>query len=165
MHAPSLFLSLGTRRPDGDAARDGIYPDEGTWRLGDGETGLTARRAKGQELRVGLQQRNVVTAFGHGSLRQRNVVTAFGHGSLRQWNVATAFRHGRLPERNVATAFRHGRLPERNVATAFRHGRLPERNVAATFGLRRLRRRNVRAFWHLGGGLGLQCTRGGCLRP
>ena len=53
MHAHSLFLFPGTRRPEGDAAREGIYPDEETLRRGVSGTGAARSGMWRQHLGAG----------------------------------------------------------------------------------------------------------------
>ena len=177
MHAHSLFLSTGTRRPDGDAAREGNYPDEetlrqgvldlpaslrealraGTGRGGDFETRRIRRRS--------LWARNMAAIFVHAEPAGRNMTAVFGHAGLARRIRATGFGRAGLAWRNVAAGFGRAVLVWRNRAAGFGCAGAARPNRAARFGHAGLVWRNIGAFWHLGGGLGLQRTRGGCLRP
>jgi hypothetical protein len=163
MHAHSLFLSTGTRRPDGDAAREGNYPDEETWRRGDLDLPASLREAllagtgRGGDFETRRIRRR--------SLWERNRAAIFGHAEPAGRNMTAVFGHAGLARRIIATGFGRAVLVWRNRAAIFGCAGAARRNRAARFGHAGLVWRNIGAFWHLGGGLGLQRTRGGCLRP
>ena len=177
MHAHSLFLSTGTRRPDGDAAREGNYPDEETLRQGVLDLPASLREAlragtgRGRDFetrrirRRSLWERNRAAIFGHAEPAGRNMTAVFGHAGLARRIRATGFGRAGLAWRNIATGFGRAVLVWRNRAAIFGCAGAARRNRAARFGDAGLVWRNIGAFWHLGGGLGLQRTREGCLRP
>ena len=100
MHAHSLFLFPGTRRPEGDAAREGIYPDEETLRRGVSGTGAARSGMWRQHLGAGASRSGMwrqhlgAGTSGSGMWRQHLGTGASGSGMWRQHLGAGASGNG-----------------------------------------------------------------------